>query len=430
MRGKRFAIVFRVISVEDAQALILENVTECGEESVSLPDAFGRVLREDVVADRDVPPFDRARMDGYALRAEDTLGAPVRLKVIGEVAAGRAFAGFISKGEAVRIMTGAPLPSGADAVQKFEATETSGTWVTITESVRAGENVTWRAAEARRGQVILQRRTRLGPPEMAVLATFGYHQVKVSRKPRVGILSTGSEIVEASSIPLPVQIRDSNSYAISAYVRLAGAEAKLLGIVPDDESLIEETINSAVEDFDVVIVSGGVSMGDYDLVTGVLRRIGARIFFDRVSIHPGKPTVFATHREKLIFGLPGNPVSVAVTCLMFVYPALNRMMGYREAFLPVVEARLTEEAKHAPDRRSYLPGLLLIKHGEAEVQPLPWGGSSDLVAFVRANSLIIVPEGVPSIKKGGPCKALALPNVECLERWDGAGSSGREQLSH
>lgn len=400
-----------MISVEAAQAIISEKIMTHSLEEIPLGEASGRVLAQDVVADMDMPPFDRARMDGFALRAADATTVPARLRVIGEVAAGSSFTGTIASGEAVRIMTGAPLPVGADAVQKIEACETNESWVTIRQPVRVGENVTPRGSEARRGDVVLRSGTVIGPPEMAVLASFGCARVTVARRPVVGVISTGSELIPVDAVPSPAQIRDSNSFSIAAYVQLAGACPRRFGVVADDARITAEIISRALADVDVLVLTGGVSMGDYDLVKAGLGRLGATIFFEKVRVHPGKPTVFALLQGKPVFALPGNPVSVAVTFLLFVYPALRQMMGARDRFLPVVQARLLGDVRRAPDRRSYLPGRLTSESGEVRVQPLRWGGSSDFVAFVSANALIVVPEEVMTLSQGTICRTLLLPGT-------------------
>jgi len=401
-----------MIPVEEAQQIVLDNIRLLPTETVPLSAATGRVVRQEIRADMDMPPFDRARMDGYALRAADIASAPARLRVVGEVAAGSWFEGVVSTGEAVRIMTGAPVPRGADAVQKVEVTETDHETVIIKEGVAPGQFITPRGSEAARGQVLIQPGQRITPADLAVMATFGCAEVTVSRQPLVNVLSTGSELVDVHQVPSVAQIRNSNNYAIRGYLDQLGARGQALGIVPDDEDLTFHRIATALEQCDALILSGGVSMGDYDLVKHALRRLGARIFFDRVCIHPGKPTVFATFEDKAIFALPGNPVSVAVTFLTFAFPGLNAMMGAQNEFLPTVMATLERDAKHAPDRRSYLPGELSIRDGRAVVTPLKWGGSSDLVAFTRANALIMVPEGVRLIEAGQFCRTLLIPQME------------------
>jgi molybdenum cofactor synthesis domain-containing protein len=401
-----------MIPVEQAQKIILDTVHLLPTEIIPLSSAAGRVLRQAVLADMDMPPFDRARMDGYALRAADTASLPARLRVIGEVAAGSWFEGIVSEGQAVRIMTGAPVPRGADAVQKVEVTETDHQTVMIKEAVKPGQFITPRASEAAGGQVLIQPGKRITPADLAVMATFGCAEVTVSRPPLVNVLPTGSELVEVNQVPSTAQIRNSNSYAIRGYLHQLGAHSQDRGIIPDDEELTFRRIGAALEQCDALILSGGVSMGDYDLVKHALGRLGAKIFFDRVCLHPGKPTVFASFEDKAIFALPGNPVSVAVTFLTFAFPGLNAMMGAQEKFLPAVMATLESDAKHAPDRRSYLPGELRIRDGRACVTPLKWGGSSDLVAFMRANALIMVPEGVRVIEAGQLCEARLIPPPE------------------
>ncbi len=398
-----------VISVEQARQIVLDQVNPLPTEEIALAAATGRFLAEDVRADMDMPPFDRARMDGYALKANDALQPGAILKVIGEVAAGRSFDGMLSCGQAVRIMTGAPVPAGADAVQKFEATEEVEGGVRILETIRPGQNIGRRGAEATRGSVLISKGSRISAADIAVLATFGYAKVKATRQPTVGLLATGSELVEVNQAPRTAQIRDSNSYALASYTIEAGTQAVNLGIIPDDREWLTSRIRDAIERFDVVALSGGVSMGDYDLVKAVLKDLGATIFFDKVRIHPGKPTVFARRGERWIFGLPGNPVSVAVTFFMFAFPALMRLQGAEVVDLPAVKAALTQEVRHAPDRRSYLPGRFFIKEGRASVAPLKWGGSSDLVAFRRANALLVVKEGVEKAEKGEPTDTILLP---------------------
>lgn len=405
------AKVMPMISVEEAQQRVLDHIHLLPTETIPLSEATGRVLRQEIRADMDMPPFDRARMDGYALRAADTTTVPVRLRVIGTVAAGSWFEGVISAGQAVRIMTGAPVPPGADAVQKVEATESHGETVIIKETVKPGQFITPRGSEATRGQALLSPGQRITPADVAVMATFGYAEVTVSRMPVVTVLSTGSELVEVHQIPARAQIRNSNGYAIQGYLTQLGAHSHILGIVPDDEELIYRQVGEALERADVVILSGGVSMGEYDLVKQALGRVGARIYFDRVCIHPGKPTVFATWENKAIFALPGNPVSVAVTFLTFAYPGLSAMMGAQSKFLPLLKATLEVDARHAPDRRSYWPGHLTIRDGHASVRPLKWGGSSDLVAFMRANALILLPEGVSRIEAGQLCQTALIPHM-------------------
>lgn len=397
-----------MITVEKALGVVLDRLSPLGSETVILDSAQGRTLAEDVRADMDLPPFDRARMDGYALRSDDAQTAPARLRVIGEIAAGFRFYRSLRAGEAIKIFTGAPVPDGADAVQKVEVTESEGDFVIIKEPVGPGQFITPRASEVGRGEVVARAGRTVGPAEMSVLASFGYAKVRVGRAPRVAVISTGSELVEVSERPSIAQIRNSNSYTIAAYARRAGAMVENLGTVEDTISSTREALLRASEKRHIVITSGGVSMGDYDLVKAALIDLGAEIYFDKVILRPGKPTVFARLGETFFFGLPGNPVSTSVTFNLFARTAIRRMQGDTSPLLPVVRAELMRPLKDASNRRSYLPARVRIKEGRAEAESLKWGGSSDLVAFMNANALIIVPEEVHDLKAGDFVDCLAL----------------------
>jgi molybdopterin molybdotransferase len=399
-----------VISVDQALAIVLERVQELPVERVPLNLALDRVLAQDVLADINLPPFDRARMDGYAVLSEDVRTAPTTLTVVGEVPAGATFDRPLSRGEAVKIFTGAPLPPNADAVQKVEVTSTHGSTVTIDEAVSPGLFVTPRASEVREGEVVAKRGRSIGAAEMAVLASFGYDSVKVAARPRVAVISTGSELVEVSSKPIGSQIRNSNSYTIGSYAKMAGAIVDTLDAVEDTLPATREALSRAAEEHDVVISSGGVSMGDYDLVKASLIEIGAEVFFDKVSIRPGKPTVFGRRDRTYFFGLPGNPVSTSVTFNVFARPAIRKMQG-AQPHLATFTARLNRALKDSSSRRSYLPGRLFVDSSSAVVEPLKWGGSSDLVAFMVANSLIIVPEEVHQLAEGDEVDVLVIGEI-------------------
>jgi len=398
-----------MISVDRAVAIVLDTVKPLGAESIPLESALGRILAEDVVADIDLPPFDRARMDGYALRGADGEVAPFRLRVIGEVAAGTTFPGSVSQGEAVKIFTGAPMPAGADAVQMVELTERAGGWVTINQPTPTGNFVTPRASEVGAGQIVAEAGREVGAAEMAVLASFGYSHARVGVMPRVVALSTGSELVEVSEEPTGAQIRNSNSYSVASYARESGAVVVVGGIIKDNLNVTCDALLEAASGSDIVITTGGVSMGDYDLVKATLLEIGAEVFFDQVSIRPGKPTVFARRGDTLFFGLPGNPVSTSVTFNVFVRPALRKLMGDRAPLLPVVSAIAARPVKDGSNRMSYLPARHFVSEGRAMVEPLKWGGSSDLVSFMSANSLIIVPEEINDIAEGQLVSTMLLP---------------------
>jgi len=387
-----------MITVDRALEIVLEQIQPLEVETVALEDSANRILAEDVRADIDLPPFDRARMDGYAVRASDVQVAPSRLKIIGEVAAGLEFQGTIEHGQAVKIFTGAPIPRGADAVQKVEVTRVIDSSVEILEAVKPGQFITPHASEIAAGKIVAESGREIGPAELSVLASFGYARVAVSRRPRVAVMSTGSELVDVSTKPSAAQIRNSNSYTIAGYAQLAGAEVEILNTIEDTPEATRDALIRAAKDRQIVVTSGGVSMGDYDLVKASLKEIGAEIFFDKVIIRPGKPIVFARRDETYFFGLPGNPVSTSVTFNVFVKPAIRKMLGDKSPVRSNLRARLVDKLRDSSSRRSYLPGDLYINDGIASIRSLRWGGSSDLVAFMKANALIIVPEEVHEIE--------------------------------
>jgi molybdopterin molybdotransferase len=331
------------------------------------------------------------------------------LREIGEAVAGRAFDGVVNAGEAVRIMTGAPVPTGADSVQKIEVIRASNGVVEISEPTMPGQFITPRGIEARAGQTMVEAGERITPAVAATLASFGYARVSVARRPRVALLSTGSELVEVHETPQASQIRNSNTYSLAGYTTAAGCDVLRAGVVPDDFDATRRAIAEAADIADVVMLSGGVSMGDYDLVKPVLRELGAEILVEKVAMHPGKPTVFARLGDAVIFGLPGNPVSVAVSFHLFARPALLKMQGAREVHLPRARAHVTRTVKGAPPRRSHQPARITISDGRAEAEPLKWSGSSDLVAFMRADALIVVPEERSSIAAGELAEIILLP---------------------
>lgn len=400
-----------MLRIEDAQQIMLDCTPTLSDEAVALSNANGRVLRRTILSDLDLPPFDRARMDGYALRSADTRNAPVLLQAIGEASAGFGFAGQVAAGQAVRIMTGAPVPAGADAVQKIEVIKVNPDGsIELTEPVAAGQFITPRASEARQGVIVINAGARITPAASAVLASFGQAQVMVARRPRLALLSTGSELVEVDELPQGAQIRNSNTYSLAGYALQAGAEILHTAIVRDDFDATRQAIAEALTQADLVMLSGGVSMGDYDLVKPALLALGAEILVEKVAMHPGKPTVFAKLNDKVIFGLPGNPVSVAVSFHLFARPVLLKMQGARDLYLPRGQAHVTQPVKGAPPRRSHQPARLLMREGRAEAEPLKWGGSSDLVAFMQADALIVVPETRANLNAGELAEVIQLPN--------------------
>ena len=400
-----------MIPVEEALEIVLRETRLVESEEVLLEDAPGRVLQGDVRADRDMPPFNRAAMDGYALRAVDAASPPARLSVTGEVAAGAWPEGKVGPGEAVRIMTGAPVPEGATAVQQVEKTRVldDGHRVEIFAALEEGAHVAPRGSEARRGDVVLEDGSVIGAAAVAVLASTGHARVVVARRPRVAVLVTGDEIVDVASVPGPGQIRNSNGHAVSAQARLCGAEVRLLAVVPDRR---EETL-AAVRDglspeTDVLVVSGGVSAGEYDLVEPALEELGATFFFTAVAIKPGAPLVFGRHREALVFGLPGNPVSAQVTFEIFVRAALLKMQGARSTARPRVEVELLGPLKNRSRRKAHAPAHVRFENGRLVARPIRSMGSGDLVAHSRANALVVLDAERTDAQAGETAPALLL----------------------
>jgi molybdenum cofactor synthesis domain-containing protein len=401
-----------MIPVSEAIGIVVEKAEPLGVERVPLDEAAGRVLAEDVRADTDLPPFDRAQMDGYAVRSEDLRETPARLRVAGEAAAGSGWRGTVRAGEAVRIMTGAPLPAGADSVQQVEVTREleGGALVEIDRATEPGQFYAPRASEITAGERVLEAGEVVNAARAAVLASFGYAEVPVGRRPRVAVLATGTELVAVGEKPGEDQIRDSNSYSLAAYARLAGAVVERLPFAGDDPEQLRREIAEAAERADVLVLSGGVSMGRYDFTKAALVALGAEVFFERVALRPGKPTVFARlPGGALVFGLPGNPVSVSVTFNLFARTALRRMQGAREPAPAEETAVLSRAAKGAAGRASYLPAALKTDDaGRLLAEPLKWGGSSDFVAFARADALVVVAAG-EKLDEGSVVKVVRLP---------------------
>jgi molybdopterin molybdotransferase len=402
-----------MIPVQQAIRTVRETSHSVGSESVDLSDALGRILAEDVIADCDLPPFDRSQMDGYAVRAADMKTVPVKLKIVGESAAGRGWHSELKAGEAVRIMTGAPVPVGADSVQQVELTrELADTLeVEILEPVALGRSIVQRGREIKAGQTVLRACEKINAGAVAVLASFGYAQITVGKRPHVAILATGSELVPVDQKPGQDQIRDSNNYSIGAYASLAGATIESLPLAGDDIAQLKQQIAAAAERSNMIVTSGGVSVGRYDFTKTVLKELGAETFFERVALRPGKPTVFAQlPNGTLVFGLPGNPVSVSVTFNLFARLAILTMQGAVETDLETATAVLSKSVKPSKDRESYLPARLATnENAQLIAEPLKWGGSSDFVGFARATSLIIVPEGHVALEAGSRVGVMHLP---------------------
>ena len=381
-----------MISIFEALEIIKRESFALKSETIDLENSINRVLAQKILADMDLPPFTRSQMDGFAVKTSDVESAPVRLKIIGESVAGKGFDGEVNSGETVRIMTGARVPEGADAVQKVELTEEKDGFVTISEKTRVEQNINAFASEIQKGAEIFKSGEIVTEKMIAAIASFGYARIEVYKKPRVAILSTGSEIVDISEKPQKDQIRNSNSLMLKAFADKF-ADVEILDSVKDDVDVLHSTIETAAKNFDVLITTGGVSVGDYDFTKPVLRRLGAEIFFEKISLKPGKPTVFAKLNNCLIFGLPGNPVSAAVTFYLFARTSLLKMQNADACELKGGFAVVSGKIKAAKERDSFLPiSLETDIKGKLIIESLRFNGSSNFIRFARAEALVYVPQ--------------------------------------
>jgi molybdopterin molybdotransferase len=391
-----------VLSFSDARHAVEQHARRLpanDTEALPLVNAAGRVLAEAITADRDQPPFPRATRDGFAVRAQDVAKVPARLKVVAEIRAGSTAERAISRGECAEIMTGAPAPPGADAVVMVEYTARSGEMVEIQRSVEAGQNIVPVGSEAKAGAELIAAGARIRYPQVAVAAAVGKSWVNVFKRPRVAVLSTGDEIVAIGRAPGPSQIRNSNSYSLSAQVEEAGGIPERLPIAPDDAGRLRELIAEGLR-CDLLLITGGVSMGKYDLVEQVLGEFDAEFIFTGAEIQPGRPVVFGRAQKTYFFGLPGNPISTMVTFDLFVRPMLEGLSGAAPAPLVFLQARLKSEVKTKTGLTRFLPALLTGEFERAEVEAVRWQGSGDIAANARANCYLVVPPDREHIPAG------------------------------
>lgn len=374
------------LSFQDARRAVLARVRAAAAvpkvELVRLEEAAGRVLADGAAADRDYPPEPRSMRDGFAVRAADLPGT---LHVVGEVRAGQPADCRVEPGEAVEIMTGASVPKGADTVVMIEHVRVEGTRVEVPRALDLGTNVNPRGKDATAGTQVLEPGCRLGYAEIALLASFGLGEVAVYRRPRVAILATGDELVEVDAQPEPHQIRNSNSWSLAAQVMRAGGEAVVLPVAPDQLEETKALIAEGLE-CDLLLLSGGVSAGKYDLVEKALAAFGAEVYFDRVRIQPGQPCVFGQAQGTYFFGLPGNPASTMVCFEIFARAALELLSGERTALLPITSARLKTAFRQKPGLTRFLPAVL---DEDGLLTPVGWSGSGDIAALTRANVFLV-----------------------------------------
>jgi molybdopterin molybdotransferase len=391
-----------MLSYEQARKTVTEkvgqNIGPIATVELSVWAALGFVLAREIRADRDYPPFDRSTRDGYAVRAAE-ISAGARIRCAGEIKAGDELTTPLAPAECTQIMTGAAIPSGANAVVMIEHVHSEDHFIVFSRSAQPGQNIVPRASEGSAGQTLLAAGTRLGFAELSLAAQVGATKINCAKKPRVAILSTGDEIVSVDAVPGPFQIRNSNAVSLAAQVQLAGGEPIAIGNAVDRPEDLREKIKLGLR-ADVLVLSGGVSMGKYDLVESVLKEMGAQFFFDAVAIRPGKPAVFGVCQGKPVFGLPGNPVSTMVTFELFVTPAIDLLSGAQARPLPLVEVQLAEPMHEKPGMSHFLPARIEWNGPSTQVKPLRWQGSGDVTALTKANCFLVIPADREKIEAG------------------------------
>ncbi|MGI8563671.1 MAG: molybdopterin molybdotransferase MoeA [Candidatus Dormibacter sp.] len=396
---------YPLIDPDQALALVLQEVAVLGTEELPLAACPNRVLAQDLIAEQDLPPFRSSAVDGYALRAADSGG---RLPLAGEAAAGRPFQGSLPQAAAARILTGGVLPEGADTVVMLEEVRAGADWVEVPAGLRPGSNYHRPGADLTTGTRVLRRGDVLGPAELGLAAALNRPSLIVHRRPRVALMSTGDELVQVGGRPEGGQIIDSNRWALLAALGEAGAEVSLLPAAPDDPAQLRQLVLGALIEHEVLVTSGGVSVGSHDLVKPLLESLG-KVHIGRVKLKPGKPFTFATLSEdRVAFGLPGFPVSSLVTFEVFVRPALRRMQGFRQLQRPRLPVRLDFEAKPAAGRTEYHRVSLRRRGDELIAQTTGSQSSSRLLSLVGAHALVRIPSGDEPVRRGSQVEALIL----------------------
>jgi molybdopterin molybdotransferase len=392
------------LTFEQARECVISKVstarTTPPHEDLPLLEAAGRVLAQEITADRDYPPLARSVRDGFAVRSSEL---PGEFEIIGEVRAGDIFTARVEPGQAVEIMTGAPVPAGADCVVMVEQCRVTGSRVATDTVLATGANINPQAAEAPAGQIVIEPGRLLGYADIALLATVGRSHVRVYRRPSVAIIATGDEIVEVDDTPLEYQIRNSNAQSLAVQVARAGGIPGVLPVARDNYESTRQILEQGLQ-YDMLLLSGGVSAGKFDIVERVLAGLGAEFYFDRVLIQPGQPLVFGQVQGKFVFGLPGNPGSTMVTFEVFARAAVELLAGQREAALPLLWSKLTADFHARPGLRRFLPAQLSCDGGS--ITPLRWAGSGDVVALSRANAFVVTEPDRESFAAGEMIRVL------------------------
>ena len=419
------ACVNKILELEAAIKEVLGKARRRSAKAVALEEAVGSVLAEDIIAPFDIPPFDKSAMDGYAVSSRDISSVPIKLRCTGEIPAGNYSKDAIDKRECVKIMTGSPIPEGADSVVMVEVTklvsaqqsvvnQTRGQrmqnyeYVEIFKEVKKGENVCFKGEDIKKGALVLQKGTPIRAIEASIAASLGKAKIKVYEKPVVAVLTTGSEIVEPGRRIGYGKIYNSNGHLIRSLLSFMGLKGEYIGIARDDEKHLLSRVKAGLKR-DVLIVSGGVSVGDYDLVPRILKKCQVRGVFHKVSIKPGKPFLFGYKGRTLVFGVPGNPVSTYLGFLVLIMPALNKMMG-RDASLNTCKGILMSDFHKKKGRKRFVPVSTRMKGNTREVFPVTtYHGSADMAALISADSFMIVEKNISSLNKGSEVNILPFP---------------------
>ena len=397
-----------LISLADAQRLVLERAKPLEGERVPIERAAGRVLAEPAAAAVDLPPFPSSAMDGYALRSADTVGAPLSLPVVARVAAGAPAGRLLAAGEAMAIATGGTVPEGADAVVQVELVEETEGSLHVTAPVAAGANVRDRGGDVRAGETVLEAGVALGAGQVGALAAAGVAEVRCAKRPRVGILVTGSELRQPGEALGPGQIYESNGLLLATALQLAGAVPAQLGVVADTEEEHRRTMERALLGFDMLVTTGGASVGPHDLVRKVQAELRVEEVFWGVAVKPGKPVAFGVRRDHLVFNLPGNPVSVLATFELLVKPAVNALLGLPDPLPAFRPGRLAAAARRNPDRDEFVRATVAEEAGEPVLTPVSGQESHMIVRAGRAAALAWIPAGEGELAAGAPVRFLPL----------------------
>lgn len=409
------------IPVAEAVRLVMEHATPLGTEMIDLEHAYGRILAEPIVAKHDVPPFDRSPFDGFAIRSLDSEGASgdnrVTFSVIGEIGAGYVGDKPIGEKEAYRIMTGAQIPENADAVVMLEQTVETNDGFTLRKPFEAGENISYKGEDAKEGELLIEAGSLIHPGTVALLATFGYAEVKVAQRPVAGILSTGTELLDVADELEPGKIRNSNGPMIRAQLKRMGIDYKSYGMAADDLDACTSIVEKAIAETDLLITTGGVSVGDYDYLPAIYERLGAKVLFNKVAMRPGSVTTVAVLGNKYLFGLSGNPSACFTGFELFARPAILAMMGGTAPYMPRMTAILGEDFTKPNPFTRFIRATWQFNEGRIEAVPAGFNKSNAVSSIARGNCLIVLPSGTRGFTEGDEVDILLIGSEQGVSEW-------------